>query len=428
MSELTTDTLRDTLPDTFPGVNGETSPQTVPDIILETAAESVPQISTENIPETIAETIKETISEIYAESMTESGMDLYQETDAGTSAAGDGGFPVTPVVMAATGGLLLLIAAVIMIFAVRRRQRRKGNGRSDVDDMETMLSQTLINAETAPAAKSGKESVRVGKLHEQGAREYQQDCFAVSEESLLASYGVLAVVADRMGGLKDGDKVSQLAVNTILDNFALSQGRGTPERILPVLTSQAVAAVNRFLRPDRYGKCGSTLVMGLLKNRQFFFLTVGDSRVYLLRRGVLMQLNREHIYQNDLILKAVNGEISFAEAYGNQKGTGLTSFLGMGEIRHMDMPAASIAVQRGDIFALMSDGVYNALSEEELLSALNQPPEQAAEALGIMIRQKAYFNQDNYTCIVLQYTDDEPDCSSSGVSLRGTSPAAAMPE
>ena len=109
-------------------------------------------------------------------------------------------------------------------------------------------------------------SVEIGKLHEQGKRQYQQDSFGVSDNALMQSHGLLAIVADGMGGLADGDKVSTTAVEEILDNFVLYQGKGTPEQALLVLAHQAVKKVNSFLGEENLRKSGSTLVMGLIKN------------------------------------------------------------------------------------------------------------------------------------------------------------------
>ena len=74
----------------------------------------------------------------------------------------------------------------------------------------------------------------------------------------------------------------------------------------------------------------------------------------------------------------------------------------MGRLRHLDLPAQSLRLQSGDRLILMSDGVYNALTEEELCSALGLPAEQAAEALRRRIQEKNYPTQDNYTAILLE--------------------------
>ena len=249
--------------------------------------------------------------------------------------------------------------------------------------------------------------VRVDKLHEQGARSGQQDCFYVSCEGdwisdvviLNGAPGLLAVVADGMGGLADGDKVSQTAVSAIAQGF--HQAQGTPQQVLLQLAERANMAVNQLLGEDGLYHSGSTLVAGLLREGAFHYLSIGDSRICLYRKGVLYQLNREHIYQNELSVRFVNGEESLENVAGHPKAAGLTSFLGMGQLKYIDLPAEPVQVRRGDQFILMSDGVYNALTPEELSAALERGAGQAARALDEAIRAKNYQNQDNYTAVIL---------------------------
>lgn len=230
-------------------------------------------------------------------------------------------------------------------------------------------------AEILPDTAKPMKAVQVGKLHEQGERSEQQDCFGVSDISLLQTHGVLAVVADGMGGLTDGGKMSMTVVESILDSFFLYQGMYTLEQQLILLAQKAVESVNALLAPADLKKHGSTLVMGLIREGAFSFLSVGDSRVCLYRDGVLMQLNREHIYRNALALEAVNGGTSLQEVYSDQRGSGLTSFLGMGELQHIDFPAEPVKLLSGDKLLLMSDGVYNALDKDELAKCLDAEPE-----------------------------------------------------
>ena len=73
----------------------------------------------------------------------------------------------------------------------------------------------------------------------------------------------------------------------------------------------------------------------------------------------------------------------------------------MGRLKYIDLPAEPVAVLPGDRFILMSDGVYNALTRQELSAALSQAPGRAAQALDEAIRAKGYQNQDNYTAVIL---------------------------
>ena len=136
-------------------------------------------------------------------------------------------------------------------------------------------------------------------------------------------------------------------VQTVLDAFLSAWKEENPQRLLLVLAEQAVEAVNRYLGPKGLRESGSTLVMALLRQGSLTFLSVGDSRVSLYRKGALIQLNREHIYQRELALRGVNGEISLEDAYASSQGTGLTSFLGMGPLAHIDFPDTYLPASGG---------------------------------------------------------------------------------
>ncbi len=285
--------------------------------------------------------------------------------------------------LAALAAALAVCAVGLFIANLRLRKRQKA-------------------APAAPAAAAGPVTgVQVGKLHAQGAREYQQDSFGVSDVSLLSGQGLLAVVADGMGGLSDGDKVSSAAVSAALDTFVLMQGRGTPEQILLTVMQQAQSAVNGLLGPENYRKSGTTFLLGLLKDSAFSFLSVGDSHIYLLRDGALTLLNREHIFKNELAVQGVNGELPLPDVYTDDRGGGLISYIGMGQLKYIDIPAEPVEARPGDKFILMSDGVYNAMEREELCAALAGTPDEAAERLGAVIEGKGYTNQDNYTAVIL---------------------------
>ena len=290
--------------------------------------------------------------------------------------------PMILLVIAAALMVVTIVLAVCLILSKRR---------------EMSAASGAVSA-TAREIKG----VSIGKLHEQGAREYQQDCFAVSDTALMSDRGILAVIADGMGGLSDGDKVSKTIVEAVLDGFMELPGQATHEQELLALTGRAMTAVDRLLGPNGYQRSGSTLIMGLFRGRGFSFVSVGDSRICLFRDGELMQLNREHIYKNELILRAVNGEQTLGSVYSDKKGSGLTSFVGMGKLKHIDMPASPITVRPGDKLVLMSDGIYNAMSTSELTDALSAPAQDAADAIRSIITQKNYQNQDNYTGVIIE--------------------------
>ena len=207
------------------------------------------------------------------------------------------------------------------------------------------------------------------------------------------------IVADGMGGLSDGDKISQAAVSAALNAFFSVEG--DPRQILLSLLAHAHRTVTRLSGSDGMPSGGTTILMGLFKDNMFHYLSVGDSRICLYRHGQLYQLNREHIYCNDLAVSAVNGEIGIGDVYSHRKSGGLTSFLGMGALKHIDLPAQPLATLPGDKIILMSDGVYNALTTEEFTAALDAGTGKVADALNQAIQAKGYARQDNYTAVIL---------------------------
>ena len=295
-----------------------------------------------------------------------------------------GGDPVHGLWLAAAGIALGAVLAIIISMIVRRVRRKKAESDAVVEVTDEITG----------------FDISVEKLHEQGARKNQQDCFAVSPLEFRDQRGVLAMVADGMGGLANGDKVSQAAVTTALNTFFTA--KGTPEQILLELLNRSAEAVNRVLGSGGIRSGGTTMVMGLIKDGAFHYLSVGDSRICLYRGGVLYQLNREHIFRNELAVQFVNGDVSLQEVGSHPKGGGLTSYLGMGSLRYVDLPAQPVAVRPGDRFILMCDGVYNALTEQELIAALNAGDGAVADALRTAIQAKNYANQDNYTAVILE--------------------------
>ncbi|MCD8150296.1 MAG: protein phosphatase 2C domain-containing protein, partial [Clostridiales bacterium] len=273
--------------------------------------------------------------------------------------------PLLPLAIVVAVILVLLIVLAVM------RYRKKKQKEQDVQNLQPV-------PETEDG-QAGSVPYRIGKLHEQGARDYQEDCFSVSPPEMYPTNGMLAVLADGMGGLENGDQVSQTAVTTMMNGFFTEHG--APMEILTNLLFAVNRSVNNMLGIHNIGRCGATLIAGLLKEGKFYYICIGDSRICLYRDGALIQLNREHVYRNELLLRAINGEGSLEEARIHPKGAGLTSFVGMGQIKYLDLPAEPVEVRPEDRLILMSDGVYNALTREEISQALEMPAEQAADAL-----------------------------------------------
>lgn len=244
--------------------------------------------------------------------------------------------------------------------------------------------------------------IAYGKAHNIGRRPSQQD--SLGSTPVCQGQGILAVVADGMGGLSGGDQVSQRIVMEMLN-------RGTQLRTMQtdgVLLKMVKAindCVNDMLGESGIYKSGSTLVSVLATKEYFQWISVGDSRIYLYRDGSLIQLNQEHTLLQEWMPDILDGKMTFEEALQNPDGVKLTSFIGMGKLKHVDCSLRNIRIVPGDRILLMSDGVFNTLAEKSMAEILKRTPDvqQVANIFEQKILAAQVPTQDNFTVIILGF-------------------------
>lgn len=244
--------------------------------------------------------------------------------------------------------------------------------------------------------------VLIGKLHGIGARSIQQDSFGVSglEEELIEKKGVLAILADGMGGLSDGEKASMATVISCLNYFEThDMGEPVSEGLLAMAEN-----ANREMKEvlGSKGVSGSTLAAALVRGGKLFWLSVGDSRIFLYRDGMLTQLSKDHNYAAQLQEMVEAGEITQEEALCDGQKDALTSFIGINLLKEIDYSEEPVKLEQGDRVLLMSDGVYRSVTAEEMAESMQLPVCRTMMHLGMQIEGKRKKNQDNYTAIVLE--------------------------
>lgn len=295
------------------------------------------------------------------------------------------------------GALALLVVLLVAVITDSMRKRKKRKNAAPVHDHATV---------DAVAHASGNVGVKVAVLQAQGARKDQQDSYGVSDlsdPSTYAQQGMMAVVADGMGGLANGGMVSNLLVRVFQQGFQNGGAYMQPQDLLLDLAMRANVQVNQMLQGAE--RSGSTLVATTIRSGYLHFLTVGDSHLYLYRSGVLLQLNREHVYKEELAVKAVNRYVSATQVHSDPQAHSLTSYFGIGVIPSIDRSVDGIKLVAGDRIILCSDGVYGTLTQEQMEQALCKPLEEAAKIMGDMIEEAAKPHQDNYTAVILEYRD-----------------------
>lgn len=300
---------------------------------------------------------------------------------------------VKTLIIAAIALLVVVAVVALIIFVILPKIKKKG--KKSVQE----------SVKTAPIPKN-VFCLEAAVVHNIGARDSQQDNYIFSDLSnseLVNRKGVLAVVADGMGGLQNGAEVSGIVTYMFKELFEKQPTRFETNMELLQMLQDANEKVNAYVRQSGGDMSGSTVVATIIKDYKLHFLSVGDSRIYLMRSGKMMQLNREHIYARDLDKSAAVKEISLEAAYSDSQRNSLTSYVGQEYIEAIDFNFEPISLMTGDTLLLMSDGVFGTLSEEEMEEAVNVPHlGQAAANLEQAVLSHQKRSQDNFTATLLR--------------------------
>lgn len=245
---------------------------------------------------------------------------------------------------------------------------------------------------------SNVREISIGNAQNRGARDYQEDSFGYTPLNKASSEGFTAVVADGMGGLSAGDEVSAYTVSSII---------GMGNRMVgaePVHAKflQIVSEINKQVVIGGSGG-GCTVAAVFCRKDGVYWCSVGDSRIYILRNGMLFQLSEDGDHQNQLLDDVINETLDFEDMMQNEKKDSLAQYIGSENEPEPDVNIRPLVPQSGDKMLICSDGVYNALTIEEMSQALSAPAQNAADELMTLILNKNYSNQDNNTAVVLEF-------------------------
>ena len=206
-----------------------------------------------------------------------------------------------------------------------------------------------------------------------------------NEDSLVVA-PPLFVVADGMGGHAAGEIASEIAVNVIAER--------APEHPDANELGRAVQAANHaILKAAHEGRgregMGTTCTAAMLEGERLVIAQVGDSRAYLLHKGKIQQLTRDHSLMADLIEA---GQITPEEARVHPQRSVITRALGSDPRTVADL--YEINVDAGDRLLLCSDGLSGMVLDQDIEAILNRVSQLVNEAI-------AAGGHDNVTVIVV---------------------------
>ena len=225
-----------------------------------------------------------------------------------------------------------------------------------------------------------------------------------ADDAERARRGVLAIVADGMGGHSAGEVASELAIAAV--HRAYYESEGEPMEAL----AAALATANREIfaaasAEKKLEGMGTTCVALAVCNDHAHAASVGDSRIYLLRGGGIYQMTADDSAVGAMVAQ---GLLTREEARHHTDRNVILRALGT----HADVQVSRweqpLPLKAGDAFLLCSDGLTDLVQDEEIVGEIgDRPGADACKALIALARSRG--GHDNITVALLRVGDPAAD-------------------
>jgi protein phosphatase len=256
-----------------------------------------------------------------------------------------------------------------------------------------------------------------------GGRSGQEDAFRIwpAEGPVpvkAEGSGLLAVLADGMGGHTGGAIAGQTACKTFAEVFAAAS---TPleARLKSALQASNEAIAKGVEQNSALRGMGCTLIGAWIDDLGLRWTSVGDSLLLLYRMPDVIRLNADHSLGSFLDEQARLNRISRSEARRNRNRNALRSALTGSKIDLIDLRGEPLELRPGDWVLLASDGICT-LDGDEIADVVyryrQSTPEEMADGLIAAVTQKGVADQDNTTVVAVRV--EEAKATSDDVTTR----------
>lgn len=239
-----------------------------------------------------------------------------------------------------------------------------------------------------------------------------EDRYGVTTFDAAGQPQVLAVLCDGIGGHRAGEVAAEMGVSLITDGVAASEGH-QPLETLSAAIVQASQAIYEASRSDQ-GRAGmgATCACAWVAGDRLYTANLGDSRIYLLRKGHLVQLSTDHTW----IQEAIDaGIISSEEGEAHPNAHIIRRYLGSkgpaepdfrlwffeGEDDEAAQANQGLKLEPNDLILLCSDGLTDLVGDDEIRGVLEH--KKLAKAPDVLIGMaNERGGHDNITVVLMR--------------------------
>ena len=243
--------------------------------------------------------------------------------------------------------------------------------------------------------------MKIGYMTDRGRRR------PINEDSLRACEDLnFFMLADGVGGNRSGEIASQSALDA-LEKFVRHnppEWLGSRDEVFRYFRA-AVNYVNQFIiklsgAKPQYAGMATTLTFAYIRGDEMYVANVGDSRVYLAHGDMIQQITDDHTYVNDLVKM---GAITKDEAHLHARKNVITRAIGANANNEPD--CFSVPVETGDRILLCSDGLYDEVDDDTILSVLNRYKDMKVCAEDLVYMANENGGNDNISVICVDLED-----------------------
>ena len=260
-----------------------------------------------------------------------------------------------------------------------------------------------------------------GKTDVGRTREHNEDAFVVADLTNMQATlqpevrvhrqgerGSLFMVADGMGGAAAGEIASAMATEIVLEELesrwvkASDTDPETFARALKAATETVNSRIHRFAteRPENRGM-GTTATIAGLVGDTLYVAQVGDSRAYLVRDGVALQITRDHSLMQKLVEA---GEPTAEEAEVSERRNIILQALGPEPVVKVDLTHQR--VRRGDTLVLCSDGLSGQMRAADIGRIVSEDKDLVTACKSLIDLANENGGPDNITVIAARFEGD----------------------
>lgn len=206
------------------------------------------------------------------------------------------------------------------------------------------------------------------------------------------SHGWLFALADGVGGQRQGEVASRAAIEEVVAGFRRAAVSAPHRDLLTSLVQAANARVceTEILAGAAGAGMASTIVVCALRFDRATVAHVGDSRLYVIRKGETRQITQDHTVAKE---QARMGILAAAEAGRAVTRHVLSRSLGKGLFASVEIN--EVQLLRGDVVLLCSDGLHGAIADREIAALLGQAKDLDAAARQLVDTANEQDGSDN---------------------------------